>query len=86
MYNILRGVIAVAVVLVVGLLIFQTSLVMDAKNRGEKVYHIEVNSFNGAETYSTTNYTKDKETGCITFKDLVGIKRVVCNNYTITEY
>jgi len=42
--------------------------------------------FKKNETYTTREYTRDKESGCIIFKDEIGIKHVVCNNYTITEY
>lgn len=86
MFKTIRALIVLFFVIILALFILQGKLVLDAKNRGEKVYQIEVNSFNGVETYMTNEYTKDKETGCISFKDMIGIKRVVCNQYTITEY
>lgn len=86
MFKIIRALIVFFFVIILALFILQGKLVLDAKNRGERVYRIEVNSFNGVETYMTNDYTKDKETGCISFKDMIGIKRVVCNQYTITQY
>lgn len=75
--------ICVGFLLLIALRVF---LIVDLKNRGEKIYQIEVNSFNGQEIYMTNEYTKDEKTGCITFKDMIGVKRIVCNSYTITEY
>lgn len=76
----------VIVVLIVGMLIFKVTLVVNAKKSGKQVYEISVNKFNETETYMTSSYTRDKETGCIKFKDEFEITRIVCNNYTITEY
>lgn len=74
------------VVLIVGMLIIRVSFIMDAKKGGKQLYEISVNKFNETETYMTSSYTRDKETGCIKFKDEFEITRIVCNNYTITEY
>ena len=52
----------------------------------ETLYQVNVNNFQTMETYLTREYTRDEKSGCITFKDGFGIKRIVCNNYTITEY
>lgn len=53
---------------------------------GEKMYEITVNNYQTPESYLTSKYEKDAESGCITFKDEFGFKKIVCNNYTITEY
>lgn len=86
MFKSVRTIVVIFFVAILALIAFQGYLVVSAKNRGEKVYQIDVNSFNGVETYMTNEYSKDEKTGCITFKDMIGIKRIVCNNYTITEY
>ena len=57
-----------------------------AISTGKKLYQISVNKFNETETYLTESYTIDPTTKCIVFKDMMNIKRTVCNNYTITEY
>jgi hypothetical protein len=62
------------------------NMVVNSINGGKKLYEVKVNSYNTYESYLTNEFTKDKETGCITFKDEIGIKRIVCNNYTITEF
>lgn len=71
---------------IVGLILFRVNVVMDARSKGKTIYEIRVNTYNQVETYVTSEYTRDKESGCITFKDEFGIKKVVCNNYTISEY
>lgn len=86
MFKSVRTIVVIFFVAILALVALQFYLVVGAKNRGEKVYQIDVNSFNGSESYMTNQYTKDEKTGCITFKDMIGIKRIVCNNYTITEY
>ncbi len=68
------------------LIMFKAYIIVDAKKSGHAIYEISVNSYNKNETYTTREYTRDKESGCIIFKDEIGIKHVVCNNYTITEY
>ena len=73
-------------ILILGSILFKVSMYVNAKNSGKAVYQIEVNRFNETESYMTSDYTRDKETGCITFKDEFGLKHVVCNDYTITEY
>jgi len=70
----------------IGLILLRGAMVVNSMKSGNKLYEITVNSFNTHESYLTNEFTKDKETGCITFKDEIGIKRIVCNNYTITEY
>lgn len=86
MFKFTQGIIGAVFVLIISFFAFNMYFVIDAKNNGEKVYQIQVNSFNGIEMYMTNEYTKDEKTGCINFKDMVGIKRIVCNNYTITEF
>jgi CDP-diacylglycerol pyrophosphatase len=77
--------IGILAIIVIGI-IFKASIIVDAKKSGKTIYEITVNSFNQNQTYTTTEYTRDKESGCIIFKDEIGIKHVVCNNYNITEY
>lgn len=86
MEKFIKGFFILIVLLIVGMLIFRVSLVMNAKKNGKQLYEISVNKFNETETYVTNSYTRDKETGCIKFQDEFGITRIVCNNYTITEY
>ena len=71
---------------IIGAFIFKIGLVTDAKRNNKTIYEIEVNNYNNVESYTTTSYEKDKESGCIKFKDEFGMKHIVCNNYTITEY
>lgn len=71
---------------IVGLFGFRVMMVTKATKDGKKVYEISVNNFQHMESYITNEYTRDEKTGCITFKDEFGLKHVVCNNYTITEY
>ena len=73
-------------ILIIGSILWRVGLVINANKNGKVVYEINVNNFNQVESYFTTSYERDKETGCIRFKDEFGIKRTVCNNYTITEY
>jgi hypothetical protein len=72
--------------LIVGGIIFRAKIILDAKKEGKTIYEINVNNFNNIETYTTSEYTRDEKSGCISFKDEFGIKHVVCNNYTITEF
>ena len=72
--------------LIVGLFAFRVTTVTKATKDGKKVYEISVNNFQHMESYITSEYTRDEKTGCISFKDEFGLKHVVCNNYTITEY
>lgn len=73
-------------VLIIGMFFFRVSLITSARNEGKTIYEIKVNNFQEVETYMTKEYTRDKETGCISFKDEFGIKHTVCNNYSITEF
>ena len=72
--------------LIIGSILFRVNMYFNAKNSGKAIYEIHVNRLNESESYMTSEYTRDKETGCISFKDEFGIKRIVCNDYTITEY
>lgn len=74
------------VCLIAAAFIMRIVLINNAVSEGKSVYEIKVNTFNEYETYITNKYVKDKESGCITFKDEFGFKRTVCNNYTITQY
>ena len=89
-FNTMRAFIFVAIglvfLLIIGMIFFRVNMVMDATKKGKTVYEVNVNTFKENEVYITTEYTRDKETGCIKFKDEFGIKHVVCNNYTITEF
>lgn len=70
----------------ISFILLKVKLILDVKNNGSTLYEIQVNNFNTHETYMTTEYIRDKETGCIKFKDEFGIKHIVCNNYTISQY
>lgn len=71
---------------IIAMISLKVGLVYNSFKGGKQVYEIHVNSFNGSENYITTEFTKDEKTGCLTFKDELGIKRTVCNSYTITTY
>jgi hypothetical protein len=82
----MKGFFALIVIIIICVIAFRVNLVMNAKKDGKTIYEISVNKFNEVETYMTDSYTRDQQTGCIKFQDEFGIKRIVCNNYTITEY
>ena len=86
MFKTVKLIIIASFIFIVGMFILRGTLIVRSLKSKERVYEVVVNSYNGAQSYLTNEYTKDKETGCITFKDEVGIKRIVCNSYTITEY
>ena len=75
-----KGFFIFVLLLILGTIAIRAKMVMNAN--GKTLYQIDVNNFNSHESYITTDYTRDKETGCITFKD----EYVVCNSYSITEY
>lgn len=52
-----------------------------------ETYVITVPSYSGeaSSTYMTKHYSKHK-TGCISFKDELGINRIVCGPYTISSF
>ena len=85
-FNILMISFVVFCLLIVGMFLLNTKFIIDAKKRGKTLYEIRVNNLQSPESYMTTEYDRDKQTGCIKFKDVFGINRIVCNNYTITEY
>lgn len=85
-FSFFRGFAITIVILIVALFLFRGALVYNAVVGGKLVYQITVNSYNGPEEYITNEFTKDEKTGCITFKDELGIKRIVCNQYTITQF
>jgi hypothetical protein len=55
-----------------------------AKKMG--LYQIEVNTYGASTTYVTSDYSIDSVTRCVQFKDMMGLKRRVCDHYTITTY
>ena len=70
----------------ISLMLLRGYMVFNALNSNRTMYEVNVNSFNRIESYITTEYQRDSTTGCLKFKDEFGIKHIVCNNYTITEY
>lgn len=85
-FNFLRFTFVIVFIGIIGMFVFRILMISKARNDGKTIYEIQVNSFNHVENYATTDYVKDDNTGCIKFKDEFGIKRIVCNDYTITEY
>ena len=81
-----KGFFALIFLFIIGMFVFKGVMIYNAKKSNKTVYEIQVNNFQQIESYFTSEYTKDKETGCITFKDEFGIKHIVCNNYTISQY
>ena len=86
MFGFFRVFFILAFIGVIAMFVLRGTLVYNAMKGGKTMYQIEVNSFNQHETYLTSEFTKDEKTGCLTFKDELGIKRIVCNQYTITQY
>lgn len=84
--SLIKAFMVLVVTLIIGAFVFKINLITTARHNNKPVYEIEVNNFQNMETYTTTEYTRDQNTGCIKFKDEFGIKHTVCNNYTITEY
>ena len=72
--------------LVVSFILLRMDFMVETKTKGKTLYSVEVINFTKNETYLTSDYTRDEKTGCISFKDMLGVKRTVCNNYTISEY
>jgi hypothetical protein len=85
-FKIFNRIFIVMVILVIAMLVFRGALIFKSFTGNETIYQVNVNRYNDIETYLTNKYEKDEKTGCIKFKDEFGIKRIVCNNYTITEY
>lgn len=81
-----KAVFVIAIIVIVASLVLKGTMIGRALQNGKTLYQIDVNKFNNIETYITTEYLVDPNTKCITFKDEMGLKRTVCNNYTITEY
>jgi hypothetical protein len=86
MFKLTKIFIILIMCIMVGMLVFKGVFITRALNTGKTLYQIDVNSFNGAQVYITEKYIVDPNTKCLSFKDEMGIKRIVCNNYTITEY
>jgi hypothetical protein len=72
--------------IVVVSLLFRVYFVGSAIKMDKPLYEISVNKFGEVESYLTSKYHLDSTTNCITFKDELGIKRVVCGLYTISTY
>lgn len=75
-----------AISIIAFIFVIGTKLYLILGSRDKTIYEIRVNTYDHPESYMTNEYTKDKESGCINFKDAFGFKHTVCNNYTITEY
>jgi hypothetical protein len=73
-------------VFIVAVGVFKGLMIGKALQSDKNIYQIDVDSFNGTETYFATEYIVDAKTNCITFKDALGMRRTVCNKYTLTEY
>jgi hypothetical protein len=73
-------------ILAIVAIIFKGVFISRAISSGKTLYQIDVNNYKDMETYITEKYIVDPNTKCVSFKDEMGIKRIVCNNYTITEY
>ncbi len=74
--------IVIMILMVILGLWFKFFLYLRAESRGESVYEISLDN----NSWMCTNWTQDPGTGCIKFKDLSGIKHVICDNYTITKW
>ena len=85
-FRIIKGLFIVIAIGMVGLLVLKGVFITRALNADKTLYQIDANSFNGSQVYITEKYIVDPNTKCVSFKDEMGIKRTVCNNYTITEY
>ena len=70
----------------IGSVFYAGWFVYKGKSENRIIYIIDVNNFNGRQTHVTYDYEKDETTGCISFKDEFGIKRTICNNYSITQF
>jgi hypothetical protein len=81
-----KGLIILVFIMVIGALVFKVALISRAVSSGKPLYEISVSRYDQVEEYLTSEYNVDPQTKCITFKDELGIKRTVCNNYTITQY
>ena len=85
-FGFFKGFFVVIFLIFIGLLIFKGVFISRAISSGKTLYQIDVNNYKDMETYITEKYIVDPNTKCVSFKDEMGIKRIVCNNYTITEY
>ncbi len=62
------------------------ALIATRASQGKHTHIITVHTFSGEETYTTAEYKIDPTTRCVSFKDLIGIPRTICSNYSITTY
>jgi 3-dehydroquinate dehydratase len=85
-HSLVTGLTVIIFILMAGMFIFKGFMIYDAKKNNKPIYEVHVNNFQQIETYMTGEYSKDEKSGCITFRDEFGIKHIVCNNYTITQY
>lgn len=86
LFRFTKGVFVVVFCLILGMIAFKVVFISRAINNNKTLYQIDVNTYQNSETYITEKYIVDPNTKCISFKDEMGIKRIVCNNYTVTEY
>jgi hypothetical protein len=86
MNNHFRGMFVLILLLVLGAIAFKAIFISREISNNKTLYQIDVNTYQNSETYLTEKYIVDPNTKCISFKDEMGIKRIVCNNYTVTEY
>ena len=85
-HSFITGITILLFTLIIGMFIFKGIMIYNAKKSNKPIYEININNLKQIEIYMTNEYTKDEKSGCITFKDEFGIKHIVCNNYTITQY
>ena len=74
------------IIAVIGLVGSRTYFIYRGIKSNKTLYQVNVNNFQTMEIYLTREYTRDEKSGCITFDDEFGIKHIVCNNYTISQY
>lgn len=79
-------IIGVSLVFVVLFAIIIASAQNKPNTKKLQLYQIEVNTFGASTIYLTTEYKIDSVTRCIRFKDGIGIKKQVCDHYTVTTY
>jgi len=72
----------------VGVVLIATiALKLNILGQEGETYVITVPSYSGeaSTTYMTKHYSKDS-TGCISFKDEIGLNRIVCGPYTVSSF
>ncbi len=71
---------------VIILMVAYVGIIATRSAQGKKTHIITVHTFSGEETYTTSEYKIDSVTRCVSFRDLIGIPRTICSNYSITTY